>query len=294
MAKALQRRRGTHEEHKSFTGLEGEFTYDTTEKRIVAHDGVTKGGIPMAKKSEVDAIDVGVTSINGQKGALSSAQLGCLPTGGGVVEGGVTVRADIHLEPPTSEGGQMVLMPALDDQTSSGIFIDTAWGQLRFFGHPSRDGVTRTGVGRVLCYDPYANALFIDGQHIVRSINGVNADVSGNVALELGGTVSLKQTISASATSSYGTSTVTVSGLTANKPVYVVGITKDTSENNYGVTFFISSGVIATQSNSSVPGSGNYAQGYQSARGISTNVTTGTSIAISYTASKGATFEVYQ
>lgn len=54
MAKALQRRRGTNEEHKSFTGLEGEFTYDTTEKRIVAHDGSTKGGIPMAKKSELD------------------------------------------------------------------------------------------------------------------------------------------------------------------------------------------------------------------------------------------------
>lgn len=54
MAKALQRRRGTTEEHKSFTGLEGEFTYDTTEKRVVAHDGVTAGGIPMAKKSEAD------------------------------------------------------------------------------------------------------------------------------------------------------------------------------------------------------------------------------------------------
>lgn len=52
MAKALQRRRGTTEEHKSFTGLEGEFTYDTTEKRIVVHDGATAGGVPMAKKEE--------------------------------------------------------------------------------------------------------------------------------------------------------------------------------------------------------------------------------------------------
>lgn len=55
MAKALQRRRGTTAEHANFTGLEGEFTYDTTEKRIVAHDGVTAGGIPMAKKSELDS-----------------------------------------------------------------------------------------------------------------------------------------------------------------------------------------------------------------------------------------------
>ena len=57
MAKALQRRRGTTEEHKSFTGLEGEFTYDTTEKRVVAHDGVTAGGVPMAKKAEVTALE---------------------------------------------------------------------------------------------------------------------------------------------------------------------------------------------------------------------------------------------
>ena len=56
MAKALQRRRGTTAEHANFTGLEGEFTYDTTEKRIVAHDGVTKGGIPMATKKEVEEV----------------------------------------------------------------------------------------------------------------------------------------------------------------------------------------------------------------------------------------------
>lgn len=54
MAKALQRRRGTTAEHANFTGLEGEFTYDTTEKRVVAHDGKTKGGVPMAKKSEAE------------------------------------------------------------------------------------------------------------------------------------------------------------------------------------------------------------------------------------------------
>lgn len=71
MAKALQRRRGTTEEHNGFTGLEGEFTYDTTEKRIVAHDGVTAGGIPMAKKSEVIAAQTAATNA---ATAASSAQ----------------------------------------------------------------------------------------------------------------------------------------------------------------------------------------------------------------------------
>ena len=71
MAKVLQHRRGTAAEHSNFTGAAGEITFDTTDKRLVAHDGTTKGGIPMAKKSEVDAIDVGVTSFNGSKGAVT-------------------------------------------------------------------------------------------------------------------------------------------------------------------------------------------------------------------------------
>lgn len=56
MAKVLQHRRGTTEEHASFTGAEGEFTYDTTAKRVIVHDGTTAGGIPMAKKSEVEEV----------------------------------------------------------------------------------------------------------------------------------------------------------------------------------------------------------------------------------------------
>ena len=71
MAKVLQHRRGTTAEHSNFTGAAGEITYDTTDKRLVVHDGATKGGIPVAKKSEVDAIDVGVISFNGSKGAVT-------------------------------------------------------------------------------------------------------------------------------------------------------------------------------------------------------------------------------
>ncbi|MEX1084179.1 MAG: hypothetical protein WEC82_07655, partial [Xanthobacteraceae bacterium] len=52
MAKAIQRRRGTSAEHSSFTGLAGELTIDTTNKRVVLHDGATAGGIPAAKLSE--------------------------------------------------------------------------------------------------------------------------------------------------------------------------------------------------------------------------------------------------
>lgn len=80
MAKALQRRRGTNEEHKNFTGLEGEFTYDTTEKRIVAHDGLTAGGVPMAKVSEVNEVQTNLTNakseLQGSIDSLSDVYLG--------------------------------------------------------------------------------------------------------------------------------------------------------------------------------------------------------------------------
>lgn len=118
MAKVLQHRRGTSSEHANFTGAAGEITFDTTNKRLVAHDGSTEGGIPMAKVSEVaslqeelNSLDVGVTSVNGSTGAvvipegvktvngnapdvdgnISPSQTGCLPLTGGTVTGAIVV-----------------------------------------------------------------------------------------------------------------------------------------------------------------------------------------------------------
>ena len=49
---AIQLRRGTTAQHATFTGLVGEVTVDTDKDTIVVHDGVTAGGIPLAKASE--------------------------------------------------------------------------------------------------------------------------------------------------------------------------------------------------------------------------------------------------
>ena len=46
MAKQLQLRRGTTTEHNTFTGAQGELTYDTTRKQLMVHDGSTVGGLP--------------------------------------------------------------------------------------------------------------------------------------------------------------------------------------------------------------------------------------------------------
>jgi len=50
MAKLLKLRRGTTAQHSTFTGASGEVTMDTDKKTLVAHDGTTAGGTPLAKE----------------------------------------------------------------------------------------------------------------------------------------------------------------------------------------------------------------------------------------------------
>ena len=45
MAIRIQLRQGTTTEHNTFTGAQGELTYNTTLKSLVLHDGVTAGGV---------------------------------------------------------------------------------------------------------------------------------------------------------------------------------------------------------------------------------------------------------
>lgn len=54
MTTALQLRRGTTTQHTTFTGAVGEVTIDTAKKTAVVHDGVTAGGTPLAKESDVN------------------------------------------------------------------------------------------------------------------------------------------------------------------------------------------------------------------------------------------------
>ena len=46
MAIQIQLRHGTTTEHSTFTGAQGELTYDTTRKQLRVHDGGTVGGLP--------------------------------------------------------------------------------------------------------------------------------------------------------------------------------------------------------------------------------------------------------
>jgi hypothetical protein len=47
MPKQVRLRRGTTAQHATFTGADGEVTFDTTKKVLVVHDGATAGGKPL-------------------------------------------------------------------------------------------------------------------------------------------------------------------------------------------------------------------------------------------------------
>jgi len=65
MAKSVKLRQGTSTEHESFTGEMAEVTFDTTNNRIILHDGVTTGGIPMARLSDVPVDLTDLTDVDG-------------------------------------------------------------------------------------------------------------------------------------------------------------------------------------------------------------------------------------
>lgn len=57
MSRQIQFRRGTADQHKNFTGADGEITVDTTNKTLRVHDGVTAGGTMLARADASVAAD---------------------------------------------------------------------------------------------------------------------------------------------------------------------------------------------------------------------------------------------
>jgi len=60
MTKQVQIRRGSTQQHTTFTGAEGELTYDTDKRTVVTHDGDTVGGTPLATDSNAIAYAIGL------------------------------------------------------------------------------------------------------------------------------------------------------------------------------------------------------------------------------------------
>lgn len=58
MTKQVQIRRGSTLQHASFTGAQGEVTYDVDKKTVVTHDGDTAGGTPLSTESFAIAMSI--------------------------------------------------------------------------------------------------------------------------------------------------------------------------------------------------------------------------------------------
>lgn len=56
MNKSLQLRRGSTAQHSTFTGLEAELTVDVDKFALILHDGITQGGIELARLDYVDGM----------------------------------------------------------------------------------------------------------------------------------------------------------------------------------------------------------------------------------------------
>lgn len=77
MTTEIQRRRGTTAQHSTFTGADGEITIDTDKKTVVVHDGLTAGGIPLAKESDLisSLSDLSVTATVAELNILDGATI---------------------------------------------------------------------------------------------------------------------------------------------------------------------------------------------------------------------------
>ena len=75
MAKSVKLRQGTATEHEAFTGEMAEVTFDTTNNRIILHDGTTAGGIPMARMSDVPVDLTDLTDVDGNLSGASSSSM---------------------------------------------------------------------------------------------------------------------------------------------------------------------------------------------------------------------------
>jgi len=70
MATELKLRKGTTAEHSTFTGAEAEVTFDKDKNTVVAHDGTTAGGFPLAKENSIQAGNSSVEVVDSGTGRI--------------------------------------------------------------------------------------------------------------------------------------------------------------------------------------------------------------------------------
>lgn len=127
MTTALQLRRGTTTQHTTFTGAVGEVSIDTSKKTAVVHDGVTAGGTPLAKESDVN-VRVRYDAAQG----LDSTQQS-------------TARQNLNAAPLPGTSG-IIVRNAADSTVSRSLAAGSGISVINADGTAGNPTITNTGV----------------------------------------------------------------------------------------------------------------------------------------------------
>ena len=173
MAKSIKLRQGTETEHEAFTGQMAEVTFDTTNNRIVLHDGITAGGIPMAKLSDVP---VDLTDLTDVDDNLTGG------TGGGAAFSGTTYVVTVASGTNTYGTGNKYYIAGLVDATPT---VTLTEGETYRF-----DQSDSTNTGHPLKFSTTANGTHDSGSEYTTGVtyNGVpgQADAYTEITVEVG------------------------------------------------------------------------------------------------------------
>lgn len=315
-SKVLKPRRGSTVEHSTFKGQAFEITFDTDKKTIVAHDGLTMGGFPLAHEEDIVETDTALRALIDQKiaevGGVSSSELQALDsalrslintnnqqqTAKNEDQDNVISALDTALRALIAQEVANA-MSAANAAQSSADAANTAAANAQTAAETAQDtadskvatvnGQAPDGTGNVNISAPVTSVNGLTGAvtvGTVRSVNGAAPNASGNVSITFGTVVQKLNT-----SVSLGEATKTVSGLKALKPVYIGFVPKSSS---YAIQMTVTSGTAVNGSKSSASGS----VSAHTAMWL-TVIPTGTSIAVylynpSDSSSVSGTLVVYQ
>lgn len=140
MAKRVQLIRHTTGGANAFAGLEGEITVDTTAKELRVHDGLTAGGIPVARK-DLANVAVATAAIAGKMTALQVVELTAATANVAqevidriadvdaeearalAAEG--VIQADVDANETASDAADVILQGNIDAEEAARIAADT-------------------------------------------------------------------------------------------------------------------------------------------------------------------------
>jgi hypothetical protein len=195
MAKLLKLRRGTTNQHGTFTGAEGECTVDMDKDVLVIHDGTTQGGHPVAAEdmSNVSSASI-VGRINNSHlagvkvqpnfGSQNVETTGTLASGNHTVTGNISVSGTVDGRDLATDGSKLdgIQAGAKDDQTAaeirvlveaandSNVFTDADHSKLNNIQAGATDDQTAAEI-RVLVEAASDSNVFTDADH--SKLNGI-------------------------------------------------------------------------------------------------------------------------